>query len=59
MVLGSGMVPSMWKSSMVAPLPKMRSKGACRTEEFLGISLVSVVYKAIYLIIQERLAKVV
>ena len=53
------MVPSMWKSSMLAPVPKSRSKGACRTEDFLGISLVSVVYKAIYLIIQERLAKVV
>ena len=30
------MVPSMQKSSMVVPAPKMRSKGACRTEEFLA-----------------------
>ena len=37
------MVPSMWTRSMVVPMPKTRSKGACRTEEFLGISLVSVV----------------
>ena len=34
-------------------------KGACWTEEFLGIFLVSVVYKAICLIVQERLVKVV
>ena len=38
------MVPSMWKSSMVVPVPKSRSKGACRTEEFCGISVVSVVF---------------
>ena len=55
----SGMVLSMWKSSMVVPVPKTRSKGACRIEELRGISLVSVVYKAMCLIIQERLVKVV
>ena len=58
-VEGSGMVPSMWTRSMVVPMPKTRSKGACWTEEFLGICLVSVVYKAICLIVQERLVKVV
>ena len=56
---GSGMVPSMWKSSIVLPVPKTRSKGACRTEELRGISLVSVVYKAMCLIVLERLVKVV
>ena len=55
----SGMVLSMWKSSMVVPVPKTRSKGACRKEEFGDISLVSVVYKAMCLIIQERLVNVV
>ena len=34
----SGMVPSMWKSSMVGPLPRTRSKGACRTEELRGVA---------------------
>ena len=34
----SGMVPSMWKSSMVVPLPRTRSKGACRTEELRGVA---------------------
>ena len=53
------MVPSMWTSSMVVPVPKTRSKGAYRTEEFHGLSLVSVVYKAMCLIIQERLVSVV
>ena len=53
------MVPSMWTSSMVVPVPKTRSKGAYRTEEFRGLSLVSVVYKAMCLIIQERLVSVV
>ncbi len=52
------MVPSMWTCSMMVPVPKTRSKGACRTEEFLGMSLVSVVYKAMCLIVQERLVKV-
>ena len=53
------MLPSMWKSSMVVLVPKTRDKGACRTEEFCGISLVSVVYKAMCLVIQERLVNVV
>ena len=41
---GRGIVPSMWKSSMVVPVPKTRSKEACRIEEFCGISVVSVVF---------------
>ena len=41
----SGMVPSVWKSSVVVPVPKKRSKGAHRTDELQGISLVSVAYK--------------
>ena len=53
------MLPSMWKSSMVVPVPKTRDKGACRTGEFCGISLVSVVYKAMCLVSQERLVNVV
>ena len=49
------MVPSMWKSSMVVPVPKTRDKGVCSTEEFCGISLVSVVYKAMCLISRKGL----
>ena len=59
LLLGEWYGAIMWKSSMVVPLPKMRSKGACRTKEFRGISLVSVVYKAMCLIVQERLVNVV
>ena len=45
--------------SMVVSVPKPRSKEACRTEEFRGMSLVSVVYKVMCLIIQESLVNVV
>ena len=44
---------------MVVPVPKKRSMGVCRTDEFQGNSLVSVVYKAMCVIVQERLVKVV
>ena len=41
----SGMVPSVWRS-VVVPVPKKRTKGVCRKEDFRGISLVFVAYKA-------------
>ena len=39
------MVPSVWSSGVV-PVPKTRNKGVCRKEDFQGMSLVFVVYKA-------------
>ena len=44
---------------MVAPVPTKRIKGVYSKEDFRDISLVSVVYKAMCLIVQERLVKVV
>ena len=54
-----GMVPSIWKQSVVIPVPKKTSKGPCVTDDFRGISLVSVPYKAMCMIVKERLALVV
>ena len=53
----SGMVPSVWRS-VVVPVPE-RIKRVCRKHNFRGISLVSVVYKAMCLIVQESLVQVV
>ena len=53
------MVPSIWKQSAVIPVPKKRSKGPCVTDDLSGISLVSVPYKAMCMIVKERLALVV
>ena len=52
----TGMVPPVWRS-MVAPVPKKMNKGVCKKEDLRGISLVSVVFKAMCLIVQERLIK--
>ena len=52
-------MPSIWKLSVVVPVPKRRSKGLCVTDDFRGISLVSVPYKAMCMIVKERLALVV
>ena len=41
-----GMIPSMWKQSVVIPVPKKRSRGTCNTDDYWGIPLVSVPYKA-------------
>ena len=52
-------MPSLWEQSVVIPVPKKRSKGLCVTDDFRGISLVSVPYKATCMIVKERLALVV
>ena len=39
----------------MVPVPKKRRQGACVTDNFRGVSLLSVVYRAICIIIQERL----
>ena len=54
-----GLVPSIWKQSVAIPVPKKRSKRPCVTDDFRGISLVSVPYKAMCMIVKERLRLVV
>ena len=54
-----GMIPSEWRRSTVVPIPKKRRSGVCKTDEFRGISLVPVTYKAMCSIIQGRLRHVV
>ena len=54
-----GMMPSIWKHSDVILVSKKRSRGPCNTDDFRGISLVSVPYKALCMIVKERLALVV
>ncbi len=54
-----GMVPSIWKQSVVIPVPKKRSKAPCFIDDFCGISLVSVPYKTMCMIVKERLGLVV
>ena len=48
-----GMVPTIWGESILVPVQKKKGKGPCVADDFRGISLLSVVYKAI---IQERLS---
>ena len=52
-------MPSIWKQSVVIPVLKKRSRGLCNTDDFRGISLVSVPYKALCMIVKERFALVV
>ena len=54
-----GMIPSIWKQSVVIPVPKMKSRGPCNTDDIWGISLVLVPYKAMCMLVKERLALVV
>ena len=55
----NGMIPTEWRRSIIVPIPKKRVRGVCRMDEFRGISLVPVAYKAMCGIIQERLTQVV
>ena len=41
------------------PIPKRRGSGVCKTDEYCGISLASVAYKAMSAIIHGRLTPVV
>ena len=43
----------------MVPIPKKRRSGVCKTDEFRGISLVPVAYKAMCSVIQGRLRHVV
>ena len=55
----NGMVPSEWRRNTVVPVPKKRRSGVCKADEFRGISLVSVAYKAMCSIIHGRLEHMV
>ena len=41
-----GVVPKAWKESVVVPVPKKPRTGPCISDDFRGITLTSVVYKA-------------
>jgi len=57
----SGMIPSEWRRGIIVPVPKKRSRGTgvCVTDDFRGISLTSLAYKAMCAIVQVRLEQVV
>ena len=50
-----GMVPSVWRESLVVPVPKKQSRGTCVTDNFWGISLTSAVSKVLCVILNARL----
>ena len=52
----NGLVPSLWKKSIIIPVPKKRGRGPCVTDNFRGISLTSVVYKVLCTILNRRLS---
>ena len=51
-----GVVPSLWKHSIIVPIPKGRVKGVCSTNDFRGISLTSLVGKIMCVVLNNRLA---
>ena len=50
-----GMVPTIWRESILVLVPMKKGKGPCMADDFRGISMLLVVYKAMCLILQERL----
>ena len=54
-----GMIPTEWRKSVVVPIPKKQKSGPCRVDEYRGISLVAVPYKALCTIMQKRMMVVV
>ena len=53
-----GMVPSVWRESLVVPVLKKQSRGTCITDNFQGISLPSTVSKVLCMILNARLTDV-
>ena len=53
------MITTVWRKSVVVPIPKKQKSGPCRVDEFRGISLVAVLYKALRSIVQKRMMEVV
>ena len=54
-----GMIPTEWRKSVVVLIPKKQKSGPCRVDEYRGISLVAVPYKALCSIMQKRMMVVV
>ena len=53
------MIPSEWRKSVIIPIPKKRRWGVCKVDDFCGISLTLVVYKAMCNVVHRRLLHVV
>ena len=53
------LVPSMWRKSIIVPVPKSRCSGPCVPDKFRGISLTSIVSKMLTTILNKRLTVVV
>ena len=53
------MIPSEWRKSVVVPVPKKRRRGVCKVDDFCGISLTSVAYKAMCSVVHRRLVHMV
>ena len=53
------MVPSEWRKNVIVPIPKKRSWGVCKTDDYRGISLTSVAYKAMCSVVHRRLLHMV
>ena len=50
-----GVVPSLWKHSIIVPIPKKRMRGVCDANNFRGISLTSLVCKIMCMVLNKRL----
>ena len=53
------MAPSEWRKNVVVPILKKRSWGVCKTDDYRGISLTSVAYKAMWSVVYRRLLHMV
>ena len=54
-----GLVPTVWRQGTVVPVPKKKGKGICEVDNFCSIALVSVVYKVMCSVVQERMVQIV
>ena len=52
-------VPSEWRKSVIIPVPKRKRQGVCKVDDFRGISLTSIAYKAMCSIVHRRLVHMV
>ena len=52
------MVPSIWKESVVVPVPKKQAKGVSEVDNFHGVSLSSTVCKVMCMILNSTLSGV-
>ena len=51
-------VPSVWKESIVVPVPKKQARGVCEVDNFHGVSLSSIVCKTMSMVLNVRLSTV-